>query len=124
HATFGERPRNQRGIESIADFRLPDYRRDPPFAVRPASLAPARSVDHRAGISIAVNRLEATFAMLFDEKAHLFDGLPDFGRFGPATPVDPSGERPRRRIAHLAFSPWHQAECDGQLACRRNQSKP
>src|ERR1700730_8267808 len=103
-AACGKRPRNHSGIEPVADFRFPDFWRDHPFAIRPASLAPARPIVDRPRIGI-VQRLEPALAMLLNKEPDLFDGSPDFGRFRAAAPSDQLRESPSRRFARLARLP-------------------
>ena len=43
------------------------------------------------------------------KQPHLFDGLPDLGRFRAAAPFNPLRQRPCRRAARLAFPPRDKA---------------
>jgi hypothetical protein len=115
--------RNQRGIEPVADFGFPDFRRDHPFAIRPASLAPARPIVDRPRIDI-VQSLKSAFAILLDKEPHLFDGLPDLGRFRAASSFNPLRQSPGRRCPRLALLPRCDAQRRRQLARRRDKSEP
>ena len=92
---FGKHAGNHLGVETRAYFRLPDLRRNQPFAFGAHSLAPARAVIDRPRIWI-IQKREPALAMLFDKEPHLLDSLPDFSWFRSAAPVNPLPRAPMR----------------------------